>query len=225
MEVSLQYGPSGTIAICKINQTDTLQAEAGAFMAMKGPVQMLTTTRQRQGGGILQGLKRVISGESFFINKFTALQPSEVYLGTPLPGDILVKSLNGEKIIIQGGSYIASGGSVNIDLEWQGLKTLFSGESLLWVKAQGQGQVILGSFGFIYPIQVDGEYIVDSSHIVAFEETLTFSISKAAESWLQAFLSGEGFVCKFKGKGTVWCQSHSPASFGQSLRHHLRPRG
>ena len=79
-----------------------------------------------------------------------------------------------------------------------------------------QGPVILNSFGAVYPIQVNGEYIVDTDHIVAFEETLNYEVSKAGKSWLSSILGGEGLVCKFRGQGTVWCQSHNAGSFGAS---------
>ncbi len=226
MNIKTKFEPAGTIAVCEMAAGESLSAESGAFMAMRGPVQIETTTRQRKSGsGILQGLKRLVSGESFFINKFSATGACEVILGTALPGDIMVKELRGEKLIIQGGSYIACESGVEIDLQWQGLKSIFSGAGLFWVNAKGAGQVVLGSFGFIYSIDVDGEYLVDSGHIVAFEETLDFEISKATKGWLQAFLSGEGFICKFKGKGRVWCQSHSPTSFGNELRSYLKAKG
>jgi uncharacterized protein (AIM24 family) len=83
---------------------------------------------------------------------------------------------------------------------------------------------MLSSFGFIYPLRVEGEMIVDTGHIVAFEETLSFTISKSTKGWLGAFLSGEGFVCRFKGKGVVWCQSHNPNAFGNGLTPYLRAR-
>lgn len=224
MTIETKYNPSGTVAIFNLNRGETLTAEAGAFMAMVGQVNFETTTRQRKGGNILSGLRRLIAGESFFINKFTAVTDAQIYLGTPLPGDIFVKELQGEKLIIQGGSYVACESNINIDVEWQGLKSLFSGESLFWVKAKGTGKVVINTFGFCYPVQVDGEYIVDTGHIVAFEETLNFKISKASPSWLTAVLSGEGFICRFKGQGTVWCQSHSPRNFGLELRSQLRPK-
>lgn len=224
MIIEKKCEPASTIAICHLEPGEMLYAESGAFMALKGPVQFDTSTRQKGGGGILKGLKRLVSGESFFINKFTANGKAQVYLGTALPGDIMTKKLNGEKLIIQGGSYVASEPDVNIDLEWQGLKSIFSGESIFWVKAKGHGHVIINSFGFIYPIEVNGEYIVDTGHIVAFEETLNFEISKASDGWIQSFLSGEGFVCRFKGQGTVWCQSHSPRGFGQELRSYLKSK-
>ncbi len=95
---------------------------------------------------------------------------------------------------------------------------------MFWVNLKGSGQIVLSSFGAIYPVEVDGDYIVDTGHIVAFNETLDFSITKAGSSWLHSILGGEGLVCKFSGKGTVWCQSHNPASFGTALASGLRPR-
>ena len=74
----------------------------------------------------------------------------------------------------------------------------------------------------IYPVEVDGEYTVDTGHIVAFDETLKFSISKAGSSWLHSFMGGEGLVCRFKGKGRIWCQSHDAKGFGKKLRPYLK---
>jgi uncharacterized protein (TIGR00266 family) len=225
MRFELQHQPSSTIAICHLNPQETLVSEGGALMALKGAVSVDTTTHQKNGGGALSGIKRLFSGESFFLNKYQTNQLAEVWLCSAMPGDMLVKKLNGEKLVIAGGSFVACDSQVHIDLEWQGLKSILSGESLFWIKATGTGEILLNSFGFIYPIQVDGEYIVDTGHIVAFEETLHFEISKASKSWLQSYLSGEGFVCRFKGKGTIWCQSHNPKSYGHELTSYLKPRG
>jgi uncharacterized protein (AIM24 family) len=73
-------------------------------------------------------------------------------------------------------------------------------------------------------VPVNGEYIVDTGHIVAFDETLNFKLSKAGKSWLSSLLGGEGLVCRFQGQGTVWCQSHNAPSFGKTLGPKLRPR-
>ncbi|MGB2247694.1 MAG: AIM24 family protein, partial [Alcanivorax sediminis] len=102
--------------------------------------------------------------------------------------------------------------------------SVLSGESVFWLNLKGSGKLVVSSFGAIYPVEVDGEYIVDTGHIVAFNETLDFSITKAGSSWLQSFLGGEGMVCKFKGKGTVWCQSHNPGSFGWAMSPGLKQR-
>jgi uncharacterized protein (TIGR00266 family) len=97
-------------------------------------------------------------------------------------------------------------------------------ESLFWIKCTGQGDLYLSSYGAIYSVDVDGEYVVDTGHIVAFDETLQFELSKASSTWLQSFLGGEGIVCRFRGKGTVYCQSHRFSSLGYMLGPMLRPR-
>jgi uncharacterized protein (TIGR00266 family) len=224
MEIMTEYGPSATIAKVYLAGGESLTAESGAMMAISGPVQVTTSTYQRSGGGFFKGLKRMLSGESFFLNHFMAQDQAQIWLTTPLPGDLLTFNLQGERLILAGGSFVACEPSVSIDMQWQGLKGLFTGENLFWVQAQGRGKILAGSFGFIYEVDVDGEYIVDTGHIVAFEETLNYTISKASKDWLSAFLSGEGFICRFQGRGKIWCQSHNPGSFGKRLSSMLRPK-
>lgn len=195
------------------------------MIAMSGDMSIETSTHTRGGGGVLKAAKRMLSGESFFLNHFTAgVKGGEVWLATALPGDMMQYVLDKENLIVQGGSYVASDRGVNIDLGWQGFKSLLSGEGMFWIHLTGSGNVVLNSFGAIYPVNVDGEYIVDTGHIVAFNETLDFKVTKAGQSWVSSFLGGEGLVCKFHGTGTVWCQSHNPGSFGHTLGPMLRPR-
>ena len=85
--------------------------------------------------------------------------------------------------------------------------------------------MLLSAFGGIYKIDVDGEYVVDTGHVVAFEKTLEFSITKAGSSWIAAFLGGEGLVLRFQGRGKLYCQTHNPGSFGQLIGGKLPPRG
>jgi uncharacterized protein (TIGR00266 family) len=224
MDIEFVHGPGNTAAKVTLAPGEICTAEAGAMMAMSGHTQITTTTFKKSKGGILKGLKRMLAGESFFVNHFEASgEPAEVWFGAGLAGDMMEYQLDNENLIVQGSSFLACESPVDIDMGWQGFKSILSGESIFWVNLKGSGKVIVNSFGAIYPVEVDGEYIVDSGHIVAFNETLDFTITKAGSSWLNSFLGGEGLVCKFKGKGTVWCQSHNPGSFGNSLSSDLRP--
>ncbi len=225
MNVEIVEGPGNPAAIVKLNPGETVTAEGGSMIAMRGNFGVETTTQARGKGSILGGLKRMLSGQSFFLNHFTAdSNGGEIYFATTLPGDMYTMSMTGPGIICEGGSFVVKSEGVNLDMSWQGLKSAFSGESLFWVRLSGNGQVVLSSFGAIYPIDIDGEYIVDTGHIVAFEETLNFSISKAGSSWISSFLGGEGFVCRFKGRGRLWCQSHHAPEFGRILGPLLKPR-
>ena len=225
MNVAIECGPGNSAALIQLAGGETCTAEGGAMIAMSGDMGIETTTHKRGGGGVLKAMKRMLAGESFFLNHFTASAAGgEVWVATTLPGDMMTYDLRGESLIVQSGSYVACEDSVEIDLGWQGFKSLLSGESLFWLNLNGTGTVVLSSFGAIYPVEVDGEYIVDTGHIVAFNETLDFTITKAGKSWVSSFLGGEGLVCKFHGRGTVWCQSHNPVSFGRTLGPMLRAR-
>lgn len=225
MEIELIHRPGNSAARVRLAANEQLTAEAGAMIAMSGEVAITTTTHAKGKGSILKGLKRMLGGESFFLNHFESPRAgSEVWLGTSLAGDMMVYALDNESLIVQGGSFVAHSAGVDVDMSWQGFKNLLSGESLFWLNLKGKGTVLLSSFGAIYPVAVDGEHIVDTGHIVAFNETLKFKLSKAGKSWLHSILGGEGLVCKFEGKGTVWCQSHNPGSFGRSIGPSLKPR-
>ncbi len=225
MKIDLIHRPGNAAAKITLQPGETCTAESGAMIAMSGSMKISTSTHKKKSGSVLKAAKRLVAGESLFLNHFDPGEDSgELWLGTNLAGDMMSMTLAEENLIVQGGSFLACEDSIDIDLGWQGFKSILSGESVFWVNLKGSGQVVLSSFGAIYPIKVDGEYIVDSGHIVAFNETLDFSITKAGKSWLSSFLGGEGLVCKFKGKGIVWCQSHNPRSFGMLLSPKLRAR-
>lgn len=225
LDVKLTLQPGSTAAEVKLAPGQDFTAEAGAMIAMSPTISMTTTTYKKNSGGIMKGIKRMISGESFFLNHYNGGDHGgSVWLGATQAGDMLVHELNGESLIVQGGSYVASNSEIDIDLSWQGFKNLISKEGLFWLKVKGTGTVVINSFGAIYPIFVDGEHIVDTGHIVAFEETLNFSLTKAGKSWISSILGGEGLVCKFNGKGTVWVQSHNSSSFGSILGSKLKAR-
>ena len=224
MDIELVHRPGNTAARVTLAAGETITAEGGAMIAMSGDMGITTSTHKRGKGSVLKAVKRLISGESIFLNHFTSPRAgAELWLGTPLAGDMLLRTLDKETLIVQGGSFVACEQGVEIDMGFEGFKNLFSGESLFWVHLKGTGKVIVNSFGAIYAQEVDGEFIVDTGHIVAFTETLNFSLSKAGGSWLHSILGGEGLVCRFKGKGTVWCQSNNPRSFGGLLRPSLKP--
>lgn len=225
MQSEILYGPGAATARVRLAPRETITAEAGSMIAMSGDTTIQTVARQRAGGSLLGSAKRLLGGESFFLNQFTAgANGGEVLLATTLAGDMMEYELRNETLIVQGGSWVASEPGITVDVGFQGFKSLFAGEGLFWLQLKGSGKTILSSFGAIYPIAVDGETIVDSGHIVAFNDTLEFSLTKAGGSWLSSFLAGEGFVCRFRGRGTVWCQSHNPINFGRILGPLLRPR-
>ena len=228
MQIEILNRPASTAAKISLAKAETLTAEVGAMIAMSTELQVETTSKSRGGkGGIMKGVKRMFSGESFFLNHFTATADSqEIIIGPSMAGDIIQHQLNGQTLVVQGSSWLASSAGIEIDTTWQGMVSgMFSGEGMFWVKCSGTGVVLVNSFGAIYEKQVDGGYTVDTGHIVAFDDTLQFKIGKAGQSLIGSFLGGEGLVCKFNGQGKLYCQTHNPTGFGKILGPMLKPRG
>ncbi|MDY7021915.1 MAG: TIGR00266 family protein [Cyanobacteriota bacterium] len=222
MKIKILQQPDCAIAKVTLEAREELIAEAGTMVAMSESINTSTTLRQGKGGGILGGLKRMVGGESLFLSVFRSpLEGGEVFLAPKFLGDILHYQLLDSGLVVQATSYLASHQNVNIDLGFQGFKSLFSGENIFWLDLTGQGDVLINSFGGIYEVDVKDQYIVDTGHIVAFEKTLDFEITKPGSSWLGAFLGGEGLVCRFRGQGKLYCQTHNPESFGQLIGSRL----
>jgi len=222
MDIDILHQPDSAIAQITMSAGEELVAEAGSMIAMSSHINASTTLRQGKSSGIMGGLKRMVAGESLFLSIFRSpTHGGEVFLAPKLMGDILVYQMTPVGLVVQATSYLASEVNIDVNVGFQGFRSFFSGESMFWLDIGGYGQVILTSFGAIYEIPVDGEYIVDTGHIVAFEKSLNFNITKAGSSLIGAFLGGEGLVCRFQGKGRLFCQTHNANAFGKLVGSQL----
>ena len=207
MKYEIVSKPSYSLLSLTLERGEEVLAEAGAMVYMRG-VELKTETR----GGFFGGIKRLLAGESFFVNRFVAVENNAMLgLAPSYQGDIVHIPLNG-RLYAQSGAFLASTPGIEMDLKWGGAKTFFVGESLILMKLEGSGDLFLSSFGGIQEIQVEGKFVVDTGHIVAFEETLDFKVRKAG-SLKATILSGEGLVAEFNGVGKVWIQTRSIADY------------
>jgi len=189
---------------------ESILAESGAMVSMTPNLAIETRAR----GGIFSSLKRMIfSGESFFQNKFTATNGSgEIIFAPQTMGDLFYRKLENETLILSRGAYVAGSPDLKIDSQWGGVRGFFGGEGIMFLKIDGTGDLFISSFGAIDEVDVKGEYVIDNGHIVGFESALDFSIERVG-GLKSLFLSGEGFVCRFKGHGKVYLQTRNHSSF------------
>jgi uncharacterized protein (TIGR00266 family) len=223
MNIEIKYNPSYAMAIVNLGSGEQIIAEGGA-MVSKSPHVGIETHRATKGKGILQSLKvSVLGGESFWMNTFTATgNPGEVTLAPTLPGDVRMIDVS-RTLFVQSSSFLAGAPALNIDTQFQGLRGFFSGESLFFLKISGNGPLLISSFGGIEEVQLNGSLVVDTGHIVAFEEGLTYQIKKIG-GWKSFFLGGEGLVCHFTGNGRLWIQTRNVPSLTNWLREKLPPK-
>jgi uncharacterized protein (TIGR00266 family) len=191
-----------------------VNAEAGAMVYKSGNVTIDTETK-----GMKKALKRVLTGESLFLTKFTSVGGSGIIgFAGKFPGKIKAFKLKkGEKIIAEKGAYLCSDSTIDI-----GLKIvkkigagLFGGEGLLLQEIQGPGDVLLHAAGDLieYTLKKGERLDVDTSHLVAFEPTVDYDIRRVGGIKTTVF-GGEGlFLAQMTGPGKVILQSMTKQMF------------
>lgn len=210
----------GAFALLEVHlqAKQTLKAQSDAMVAMDPTIDV----EGKLEGGLLGGLGRMFSGESFFFQTLRATRGAGTALLAPAqPGDLLPIRLDGsETYILQKDGFLASSDGVDISTTAQNLaRGLFGGEGFFVLKARGRGILFAESYGAVHALEVPvgEEMVVDNGHLVAWPERMQYSLEKASSGWISSFTSGEGLVCRFRGPGTVFIQSRNPSAFGSWL--------
>ncbi|HEY9597513.1 MAG TPA: TIGR00266 family protein [Cyanophyceae cyanobacterium] len=206
----IEHSPAYASLILNLKANQTVLVESGAMAAMDSCIKM----KSKVQGGMMKGVGRMLSGESFFVSEFTAQgQPGLLYISPGVPGDIQHYYLQGTGLMVQSSGFVAASPTVQIDTKFQGFKGFFSGESLFLLRATGEGDFWFSSYGAILEIPVAGHYVVDTGYIVAFEDSLNYNVEMLGglsfRSLKTGILGGEGLVCRFTGQGRLWVQSRN----------------
>jgi len=215
LQFKIEGRPDYSFVTVQLPADQTIKVEASAMATMDTYIRMKTKLRG--------GLGRFISGESLFINEFTAEHGAgEIGIAPSAPGDMTHVFLDNDTIFLQNSAYVASGVDVAVETKWQGLtKGFFSGENLFLIRCSGKGDLWFNTYGAMLEIDVAGDYVVDTGNIVAFTEGLDYDITKVG-GYKSLFFSGEGFVCRFSGQGKVWIQTRGVDAFA-AWAHWFRP--
>ena len=179
------HQPSFSLAVLQLQAEQSIQAEAGAMVSMSANIEL----QSQMKGGLFGAIKRAAGGESAFISTFTARGgPGEVTLAPGAPGDVAAIELSGQPFFVQSSSYLAGDSSLTVDTKWGGAKSFFSGEGLFVLMVQGQGLLLVSSFGAIHRkrLQPGERYVVDTGHLVAWEGTTQYTLRKAASGFFRA---------------------------------------
>ncbi|HIQ32688.1 MAG TPA: TIGR00266 family protein [Methanothermococcus okinawensis] len=212
-DFKIEYRPA--YSLLKVNLKDqSIIAETGAMVYMSKGIEIDTNIK----GGLMGALKRMVVGESLFLNRFhgtgtLALAPNYV-------GDIVHHRLDGT-LYVQSGAYLASSPDVEIGTKLGDLKMIFGGMGLFLMKLEGKGDVFLSSFGALETIELeDEEIIVDNGNLVGFTEGLEYSLKRVG-GLKAAIFSGENRVYEFRGTGKIFIQTRNILEFGRFISEHI----
>jgi uncharacterized protein (TIGR00266 family) len=220
MKFQIEHGPAFAWLRVYLDPGESIQAEAGA-MVRRDP-RLVMSTRLNAGRSVgfvakvfallVALLRKWFGGETLFVNEFGGPSGGELVLAPAMSGQILQRALTpGRSLLVQSGGYLASTGTIDTRVRWGGLRTLFGGEGLVLLECAGVGELFVNSYGGIAAIEVDGSYVVDTGHVVAFDGSLDFRV-RSVGGIKSFFFSGEGLVCEFSGRGTLYIQSRNLSS-------------
>jgi uncharacterized protein (TIGR00266 family) len=207
MNVEMNGAPSFAHLHVLLEPGESIVAEADAMASMSANLDMMT----RFNGGFFSGLcKRFLGGESLFVNEFinNTGEQCKVTLVQATPGNMREVDLNGETLCLQPGAYICSTPGIKLGVKWAGFASFIGREGLFKLTVSGEGKVWYGAYGDLLEKEVDGEYIVDTAHLVSYEPQLKLKVQLAGGIF-SSFFGGEGLVTRIQGTGKIVIQTRS----------------
>lgn len=211
-------GGTFPIVTCTLQKGETIKNETGAMAFMTSDIKMDTNT----GGGLLKGIGRALSGDTIFLNFFTAQSDNQkIGFSARTPGKIIPIRLNGTNTIIgQKNAFLAAEKSVELNVYFKNRlgAGIFGGEGFILQKFSGNGIVFLEIDGEVieHDLQAGEKLLVDPGHIAAMEESVNFDIERVKGA--KNILFGEGlFFARLQGPGKVWIQTMPISKLAEAI--------
>ena len=222
MEYEISGGAFPTV-ICTLQKGETMKDETGAMAFMTSDIKMDTNT----GGGILKGLGRALSGDTIFLNFFTAQSDNQkIAFSACYPGKIIPIRLNGSNSIIgEKNAFLAAEKGVEINMYFKKRlgAGLFGGEGFILQKFTGNGLLFLEIDGEVieHDLQPGEKLLVNQGHVAAMEESVDFDIERV-KGVKNMILGGEGlFFTRLTGPGKVWIQTMPVSKLAEAIIPYL----
>lgn len=225
MKYEIKYEPSYAMLVVDLEAGEKITGEAGAMTYMTPSIDVVTHRRERSILGTI-GVS-ILGGQSLFVNDYVAKgDRGQVGLAAAPVGDIQVLQVEpGHGFIVQKAAYLASTDDVELDVKWEGFTKGLFGQGLFMIRVYGKGDLFVNTFGAIdrHELQPGEEMVVDNFHLVAFSDSCDYKVTRFG-GWKETILSGEGFVTRIQGPGTVYIQTKNLREFVDWLWVLLSPR-
>ncbi len=211
------------VVICYPEEGQALCTETGA-MSWMSPNMLMDTN---SGGGLKKAFGRLFSGESIFMNEYTAIGGRGIIaFASSFPGSIIPYHVSeGNSIIVQKRGFLAMEKGLDLSIYFQKRlgKGFFGGEGFIMQKISGNGMVFIEIDGYCneYDLGVGESIIVDTGYLAAMSESCIMDI-ETVKGAKNIFFGGEGlFHTKITGPGKVYLQSMPLYQTAQALTPYL----
>lgn len=209
--------------VCSLEPNETMVTEGGGMSWMSPNMQMKTTTN----GGIGKMLGRMVSQESLFQNKYTAIGgPGMISFASSFPGEIIPLDVSdGKEYICQKSAFLASTEGVDLSIQFRKKlgAGLFGGEGFIMQKISGNGTAFIEVDGSVirYTLAAGQQIIIDTGHLVMMSSICQMDIQtvKGAKNIL---FGGEGlFNTVVTGPGEVAIQTMPITKLAQRIQPYI----
>ncbi len=211
------------VVICYPEAGQTLCTESGSMSWMSPNMRMDTNT----GGGIKKVFGRLFSGESIFMNEYTAEgSGGMIAFASSFPGSIIpYKVSEGNGIIVQKRGFLAMEKGLDLSVYFNKRLGggLFGGEGFIMQKITGNGLVFIEIDGYCkeYELGIGESIIVDTGYLAAMSESCTMDI-QTIQGVKNMFFGGEGlFNTVITGPGKVYIQSMPVINTAQAISPYI----
>ena len=215
-EFEVRKKPTFSYIEVALKKGQTIQCEGGTMIFFDPTLEIST---KKATTGFLKSLKRVLAGETFFMNTFLALDDGSLGLAPAFPGDLMHIALKKkDSWILFSGCFVASSVHFETETNFLGLKrSFFGGERAFYLQIDAlnaPGDLFVGAMGAFLELTLadDQVFNCDNGHLVAMESSISFDIKKVG-GLKSTFLSGEGVIAQLTGPGKVIMQSRNPREF------------
>ncbi len=211
------------VVICYPKAGETLCTESGAMSWMSPNMKMDTNT----GGGVRKVFGRMFSGESIFMNEYTAVGgDGMIAFASSFPGSIIPYRVSlGNGIIVQKRGFLAMEKGLELSVYFQKRlgKGFFGGEGFILQKITGEGLVFLEIDGYCkeYELGYGESIVVDTGYLASMTEGCTMDI-QTVKGVKNVLFGGEGlFHTRITGPGKVYIQSMPIVNMAGKLTPYL----
>ena len=188
-------------------------------------------TSHGHGGGLMQGLKRVMGGGGLFLTRYEAVSGAGlITFAAKLPGHIVPVDIEPARAMFvhrHGWLCGTPGITPSIGLQQSFRGGLWGGDGFILQKLEGQGQAWIELSGELvhYTLAPGQTLMVHPGHVGMFEGSVQFSMTQVPGIANIAF-GGDGFfLVALTGPGQVWLQSMPLPVLAHSLEPYLGRSG
>ena len=205
------------VVILDLAGGESVISESGAMSWMSPNMQMETTS-----GSVGRAIGRLFSGDSLFLNRYTANGNGQIAFASSFPGSIKAFEIEpGREIVVQKSGFLVSESGVELSVFFQKrlASGVFGGEGFILQKLSGRGTAFVEIDGYAceYNLAPGQSIVVSTGNLAAMDATCTMDI-QTVKGAKNMFFGGEGFFnTVVTGPGRIILQSMPRWTMAQSL--------